>query len=127
MPAPLDPAYPANPATGPSDGEPALAYREGVPVVVRSRNQDRDLGTLDDRHLWMRVLGGNGPAQQLDSLPAGASAPSLAFTFASAMRLAFNVPVGDILSANQSSLYLAQQNCDTCPWNAWEVIDSHGP
>lgn len=125
-PAPVDPAYPADPAMGPSDGEPALAYRDGTAVVVWSRDADRDLGTIDDRHLWMRVLDGRAAAKQLDTLPAGASSPSLAFTASAAMRLAFNVPVGSILSGNQSSLYVAQQGCDVCPWNAWEVLDPHG-
>ena len=116
-----------DPASTAADAQPTLVYSGGSPVVLWVRDSDRDFGTLADRRVAYRDLGGGGVVAPSD-LPYGVMEPSLAADPSGELRLAFTLgtDTGGLLG-NQRQLYSARRTCSgACTWAVQALADGHG-
>ncbi|HET7087241.1 MAG TPA: hypothetical protein VFL17_01185, partial [Anaerolineae bacterium] len=115
-------------ASAATDGEPALVYENGAPLVVWVRDADRNPGTLTDRRLAYRRLDGASPVVVPGDLPAGIVEPSAAVDPSGNLKLAFTLAEDpNAFTGNQRTLHSAAQACTpTCAWSVQKLQDNHG-
>jgi hypothetical protein len=116
-----------------TDTEPAVAYRNGTPVVTWVRDTARKVSPAPlrsaDRRLAVRILDGTSPVV-LPNVPAGVVDPALIADSAGNLQLAFTVAdTDDGIVSNRRALHRAVGTCgggNSCTWEAQTLRDAKG-